>query len=74
MYTPLAENVRKVIVIPEHGKPHNHPSYPLNKHTFTSTTVYNKALNAIGTFGATVSTVDNGERLDSEVFLLNLYI
>ena len=61
IYSPLDPTIRKAIIIPGAGLPHNHPSFPLQKLTIPAKKAYMLALTQAGVTGATVGKVDHGK-------------
>ena len=60
IYSPLDHNIKKAIIIPAPGRPHNHPSFPQHKLTYEAKLKYEAAIDEVGLLGATVRKVDTG--------------
>jgi len=60
IYPPIDHAIRKAVVIPVAGLPHNHPSFPNYKPTFQAKKRWAEAVHAAGIMGATVGKVENG--------------
>ncbi|KIJ33118.1 hypothetical protein M422DRAFT_783248 [Sphaerobolus stellatus SS14] len=57
IYSPVNTNIRKAVVIPQPGKPHNHPSYAPEKLTYAAAEAFRAAVQAAGPLGKTVGGI-----------------
>ena len=60
-------SIRKVIIVFEHEKPHNHPVLPAMKASISVKNLYRDCIAAAGLVGSSVGKVDNGEINDKFV-------
>ena len=73
IFSPIDHTLRKAIIIPAAGRPHNHPSFPMHKLTYEAKLKYESAVQETGTIGATVQKVDNGTVSNNLHYILVSY-
>jgi len=69
IFSPVDHNIRKAIIIPTPGKPHNHPSFPMQKLTYEARVKYEAAIDQAGILGAMVQRVDTGKCVTVRYYL-----
>lgn len=63
IYVPEDKEIRKAIIVPEAGIPHNHPSFPLKKLTRSAAVQYEKVLAVLNKPGLSITEIDNSMHL-----------
>lgn len=62
IFTPAVDDeMRKAIVLPNHDRPHTHPSFPPEKLTWAAELQYRGLINAVGKPGASIVDIDNSK-------------